>query len=116
MKIVQTFVVLAVLVSTACKPSPDDIDLSSTTHPLDGRSSVTLQEGDVMVLDAKPYDDNDEMDLCVTASSSAPDVLTVQRVKNKCRLFVLSPKRAGQATIAFRARDGESRFSVDVVP
>jgi hypothetical protein len=103
------------LATAACEPSPEDIAFTSKTDPLRGDGTAALVEGDVMVVGAEPLDDDhDPMDLCIRASSSAPAVLTVERVRGKCRLFVLSGKSPGRATVSFSARDGNSTLVIDV--
>jgi hypothetical protein len=103
---------LAVVV-VGCKPSPDDIEFTSVTHSIDGHTT-SMTEGDVMVLQTRPLDDNDDLNLCVTATSSAPNVLSVTHVVDKCRVFALSGTGVGHAVVTFRARDGASTLEVEV--
>lgn len=109
--------VIATLGAVACKPSPEKIELSSSTHSVERDGELSMAEGDVMVVEAKPLDDdNDAMNLCVTAESSDPAVLTVQHVVNKCRSFVVAAKAPGRAKVTFHARDDDSGFVVAVTP
>jgi hypothetical protein len=98
--------------TTACAPSPERIALSSRASPLE--ATTTLVEGDLLVVDARPReDDGKEMKLCVDATSSSPSV-RVQRVHDDCDLFVVSAAAPGRATVRFEARGTWSEVHVDV--
>jgi hypothetical protein len=113
---VRALLVAVVLAAVACKPSPDDFSLAvrgGSSLAADAKS-VTLVDGDVLVLDVKP-DDPDN--LCVTATSSAPEFAEVRRVTGQCQRFAILPKGEGEtrsATITFTARDFSEELRVDV--
>ncbi len=104
-----------------CEPSPESFGLTSmSSQPISGGKdarSVSLVEGDVFVFRSAPLDDDDdEMNLCVTAKSSAPSVIEVRRVQGQCRVFVAMAKAGGSATVTFEARDGSEPVAFSVRP
>lgn len=103
----------------ACKPSPDQISLSSKTVALQpGSTSTTarLVEGDVLVVEAIPKDGAESMNLCVDASSSEANVVSLRKVTDKCRFFVLAASQPGSALVRFQAREQTADLIVDVTP
>ena len=109
------------LLLVACEPSPESFTLGAkSSHPItrgESTSTTTMLEGDVLVIDTNPLDDDlDRMDLCVTAASSNPTVVEARRATGKCRTFVLSATASGNATVTFRARDGVESLTITVTP
>lgn len=107
------------LVSVACEPSPEIFALEPRSGQVivgdTGSQRVSLVEGDVFVLDTTPLDDDfDAMDLCVRATSTAPERVEVRGVRGSCRMFVVSAKEVGTATVSFAAREGVTTLRVDV--
>ncbi|MBX3214055.1 MAG: hypothetical protein KF850_18615 [Labilithrix sp.] len=107
------------LASLACEPSPETFALQPRSGQAivgdTGAQRVSLVEGDVFVLDTTPLDgDFDPMDLCVRATSSAPERVEVRGVRGSCRMFVVAAKEVGSATVTFAARDGGATLRVDV--
>ncbi|MBX3204402.1 MAG: hypothetical protein KF764_05005 [Labilithrix sp.] len=107
------------LVSAACEPSPETFSLQPRSGQAivgdAGAQRVSLVEGDVFVLDTTPLDgDFDPMELCVRATSTAPERVEVRGVRGSCRMFVVSAKEVGSTTVTFVARDGAARLQVDV--
>lgn len=98
-----------------CKPSPDEIKLSTSSGQRLERNTWFV-EGDLIAVRTTPADGDENMDLCVTARSSAPEVVRVERVEDKCRFFVLSGSSAGRAIVTLEARSGTSRLYVEVTP
>lgn len=104
-----------------CEPSPESFGLTARTEqPLGGEPgsrAAAMVEGDVLVVETTPLDGSDEpMELCVTATSSDANAVEVRRVRNKCRMFVISAKRGGSATVTFSARDGKESLRIAVTP
>ncbi|MBX3259087.1 MAG: hypothetical protein KIS78_32480 [Labilithrix sp.] len=107
------------LASAACEPSPETFSFEPRSGQVivgeAGARRVSLVEGDVFVLDTTPLDDDfDPMDLCVRASSTAPERVEVRGVRGSCRMFVVSAKAVGSATVTFVAREGGATLRVDV--
>ncbi|MBX3197546.1 MAG: hypothetical protein KF894_05335 [Labilithrix sp.] len=105
--------------AVACEPSPEAFALQPRSGQAivgdTGAQRVGLVEGDVFVLDTTPLDDDfDPMDLCVRATSSAPERVEVRGVRGSCRMFVVAAKEVGSATVTFSAREGGATLRVDV--
>jgi hypothetical protein len=72
--------------------------------------------GDVMVVDARPQDDDGAaVDACSSATSSAPAVVEVGPARDTCRAFILAARSAGHARISFRADDVQNMVELDVI-
>lgn len=99
----------------ACEPAPDRVALASRTDPV---GAVTeLQEGDLLVLDAKTMEDEDEDEqLCVNASVLEGSSATVHRVRDQCRRFVILATGAGRTSLRFEARGTTTDIVIDVAP
>lgn len=116
----RTALLLGVIATTgACGPSaPAVVELTSRADafPTPNISEgAALVVGDLLVLDAKPFDDDHkEMDTCVTATSSAPAVVEVRAVVDNCKLFVLLAESPGHADITFSADGTTAMAQVDV--
>ena len=75
---------------------------------------LTLAEGDLSVVEAKVYvDDEEEEDACPSVRSSDRSVADVQAVKDDCRIFVILAMRPGEAKLTFKP-DGDAT-TIDVV-
>lgn len=103
----------ALFTLVACAPpSPERIELETA----EGRPPSRLAEGDLLVVDARPTDGSDAMNLCVDASSSSSDVVRVSRVRGQCRRFVVVASAAGTARVRFEVRGTVSELDLDVTP
>lgn len=109
------------LLAAACEPSPESFNVVDRSGQFGIAASIpaaaTLAEGDVLVVDTAPLDDDkDPMDLCVTATSSDTTAVEVRRVQGKCRMFVISAKASGSALVTLKARDGTQTVPITVNP
>jgi hypothetical protein len=102
---------------TGCEPSPETFGLSVKSGQSLTVSPMGLPEGDVLVIEATPRDDDaDPMELCVRGASSNPEIVEVRRVQGKCRLFIISATKSGAAVVTFSARDHDQSIAIDVTP
>ena len=112
---------LAAFAGAACgPPAPDTIFLHTVE---DGATTAvdpptTLQEGDLVVIDATPQDDDEDMNLCVDTSVSGPDASAVRvaRVRGSCRRYVVVAQAPGTATVRFEVRGTAAVLVLNVTP
>jgi hypothetical protein len=108
---------IAAAAAVACgPPSPDRLELVSRTAPIEGglgAPTVSLIEGDLLAVDVNSIDGDEEMGLCVEASSSS-DAVEVGRVRGQCRLFFVMARAPGTARVRFEARGTRTELLVDV--
>lgn len=112
---------LAVLGGAACgPPAPDTVFLhtveAGATTAVD--PPTTLEEGDLVVVEATPQDGDEDMDLCVDTSVSGPDAnaVRVARVRGSCRRYVVVAQAPGSATIRFEVRGTAAVLVLNVTP
>jgi hypothetical protein len=111
---------LAPLALVACgPPSPSAIFVNTVDNGVTTASapSPTMQEGDLVVVDALPHDGDDEMDLCIDASTSGDaSAVRVARVRGSCRRFVVVATGSGAARVTFSARGTVTELALNVTP
>lgn len=112
---------LVALGAAACgPPAPDTVFL----HTVEAGATTaddpptTLQEGDLVVIDATPQDDDEDMNLCVDTSVSGPNAnaVRVARVRGSCRRYVVVAQAPGTATIRFEVRGTAAVLVLNVTP
>ncbi len=110
----------AFVVLVGCSSSPEGFDLASKTAqgltPIPPSRSMSIAEGDVLVIEAKPRDADSSRDPCVNAGSSDPAVLDVKRVQGNCRRFIVMPRAGGATTVTFRVGDLRETVAFSVQP
>lgn len=112
--------VIGVAVLPGCgDASTETIQLTSRTESFE-KPEVPVPKkllvGDLLVVDARPLDDDKEQtSACSAASSSDPSVLEVKPIRGNCRLFVLLGKRTGHVRLSFSAGEVRAAAELDVL-
>jgi hypothetical protein len=115
----RVLVIVAPFAVVACgPPSPTAIFVNTVEDGVTTSAvpSTTMPEGDLVVVDARPQDGDDEMDLCIDGATSGTGAVRVARVRGNCRRFVIVATAAGTTRVSFSARGTETVFDVNVTP